>query len=437
MSVMLNTFRPKQVNEEHYNQKMKFWIEMVENYCEYKGSANVSIEELKTVFKRKGTVPYCLQDVLRQMSADGNIVEKEEFMAPPKSLAGWAVNSLLVKPLSWGIGKLKERIVGGVEDEQTVFVVKNAVRAQGKILLDHIRARHSYNNIISMDELMSGANDMDGVSKEGILLVLHHLCTEEKKVYIEENIQAEPSDHHHKILMKFAEPHKPVQPITEIERSIYNLEQTEKFLLKTIENKEHSLNEVLDVVKENLKNGKKQLAKTYLRKKHLMENDIAKNVDVLDNIQTMLQRVRSSKNDKDIISTYKMGSEAIKTAFAESGINLDNVHDIIEDMQEVFEDQKEIDAALGEQIGGGSIIDDKELEKELADLMNSNDGDNNGKPIIDDRKPIVDDKKTPEIDPLDLELEMRLRRLRSDLTENGELPTLNSNKNPRAGLTQL
>ena len=68
----------------------------------------------------------------------------------------------------------------------------------------------------------------------------------------------------------------------------------------------------------------------------------------------MLQRVKSSKNDKDITNTYKIGSAAIKTEFAAAGVNLDKVHDIIEDMQEVFEDQKEIDAGLGEQIGGPS-----------------------------------------------------------------------------------
>lgn len=421
MSVMLNTFRPKSVNEEHYNQKMKFWKTMIENYCEFKGSASINIEELKRVFKRKGTVPYCLQEVFNQLSAEGNIVAKSEFMSAPKTLASWALNSAW-KTVNWGLGKVKEKLVGAVEDEQTVFVVKSALRNQGRILLDHIRARHSYNNILSMDELMLGADEIEGLSKDGILLVLHHLSTEEKKVYIEENLEI--SEHHHKILLKFAEPHKPVQPITEIERSIYNLEHTEKFLLKTIENKEHQLNEVLSVVKENLKNGKKQLAKTYLRKKHLMETDISKTIDILDNVQMILQRVKSSKNDKDIIQTYKMGSEAIKTAFAESGINLDNVHDIIGDMQEIFEDQKEIDAALGEQIGS-STIDDKELEDELADLMNFNE--NNGNPSNGKTE------KKPEVDPLDLELEMRLRRLRSDLTHLDDPKTT---VQPRPDLTQ-
>lgn len=390
MSVMLNTFRPKQVNEEHYNQKMNLWKEMIENYCEYKGSPAVSIEELKQVFKRKGTVPHCLQDVFRQMSSEGNLVEKSKFMSAPQSYTTWIVGALVGKPLSWGFGK----ILGASEDEQSSFVVKSAVRAQGRILIDHIRTMHIYNNIISMDDLM--ADELDGISKDGIMLVLHHLNTEEKEIYIEETAEI-----HHKILMKFAAPR---EPITEIERSIYNLKHTEKLLLKTIEQKEVQLNEILDTVKENLKNGKKQLAKTYLRKKRMMEADIAKNLDIRDNVQMMLQRVKSSKNDRDIIKTYKGGADAIKAAF---GINLDHVHDIVKDMQEVFDAQKKIDAALGEKIES-LPIDNKELEDELAELMNTN----NEKP-----NEVVANPSSPVLDPLDLELEMRLRRLRSDLTE--------------------
>lgn len=45
MSVLLNTFRPRQVNEEHYDQKMKFWKEMIENYCEFKGMYEQNYDE--------------------------------------------------------------------------------------------------------------------------------------------------------------------------------------------------------------------------------------------------------------------------------------------------------------------------------------------------------------------------------------------------------
>lgn len=33
MSVFLYHFRPRQVNPEHYDQKMKFWRDLIENYC--------------------------------------------------------------------------------------------------------------------------------------------------------------------------------------------------------------------------------------------------------------------------------------------------------------------------------------------------------------------------------------------------------------------
>lgn len=426
MSVLLYTFRPRQVNVEHYEQKMEFWKEMIENYCEYKGSPKCSLQELKTVFKRNGTVPYCLEDVFNEMIAQGNLVNKDEFMREQKDGWGsWAVDSLVVRPLSWGLGKLKEKLVSNVQDDQS-FVVKSAVKKQSTILLEHVRTRKVYNNIVSMDDLMNGADGIEGVSSEGILLVLHHLSTVEKQVYIEEHKgSTDSSTHHHKLLLKFAEPHQRVLPITEMERSIYNLEQTERFLLETIEKKEEQLNAVLKQVKDCLKDGKKQIAKTFLRKKHLMETDLIKSVNILDNVQTMLQRVHASKNDKEILSTYKMGSDAIKTTFANAGVNLDNVHDIIEDMQDIYADQQEFETAISEPMRGTNYIDDSELEKELMELLedDSNKTNNTG------GAPKADDKKTDDLESLDRELEMRLKRLRSDLSDLDE-PQTNTKLGP-------
>ena len=430
MSVLLNTFRPRNVNPEHYDQKMKFWKEMIENYCEYKGSSRCTIQELKTVFKRNGTSPYCLQDVFNEMISEGNLVNKDEFMREQKTGWGsWAVDSLVVRPLSWGLGKIKEKLVTNVQDDQS-FVVLSAVKSQSMILQEHARTRKAKNNIISMDELMNGTEGIDGVSPDGILLALQYLSTVEKQVYVEEHKTTTDSTHHHKLLLKFADPHQRVLPITEMERSIYNLEQTEKFLLETIEKKEEQLNSVLKQVKDCLKEGKKQIAKTYLRKKHLMELDLTKSVNILDNVQTMLQRVNASKNDKEILSTYKMGSDAIKIAFANSGVNLDNVHDIIEDMQEIYGDQAEYEAAISEPLRGTRDVDDSVLEKELMELMQEDtetktniqaDADNKNKNAGAATKP--PDDKIEDLDFLDRELELRLKRLRSDFSDLDESQT--------------
>jgi hypothetical protein len=60
--------------------------------------------------------------------------------------------------------------------------------------------------------------------------------------------------------------------------------------------------------------------------------------------------------------------------------------------------------------------------------MNMNSNDNNGKPNEGRTEP------KPVVDPLDLELEERLRRLRSDLTTLEDPPA--AKQLPRAGLTQ-
>lgn len=417
MASMLYTFRPKEVNPEYYEQKMHFWRNMISDFLDYKGSCSFSLNELKDVFKRKGTSPYCLQDVIDQMFSEGNLQEKNSFMEKPtNSWTAWTINTFVFKPASWGFSKLKEKVIGqSTQSQDTALVLKSAVEKQARVLQEHVRNKHSYNNIISMDELMVNADDIEGLSREGILMALQYLSVYTKSAYIEENQQATDNNHsHHKLLIKFAAPDKSVQPITDIERSIFNLENTERFLIETIEKKEYQLNEVLMQVKGCLTNGKKQMAKTFLRKKHMLDNDLAKSMNILDNVQAMLQRIHNSKSDKEILSAYKMGSDSIKTSFASSGINIDNVHDIIEGMKEVMEDQEECENIISSPIRGTlQDIDDSELENELMDLLNQN-----KKPEVK-----VDKKATDDMNLFDLE--MRLKRLRSDFPELDEASNIN------------
>ncbi|KAG5684189.1 hypothetical protein PVAND_013429 [Polypedilum vanderplanki] len=408
MSSIMYNFRPKEVNPEYYEQKMQFWKDMIELYCDYKGSCSISINELKDVFRRKGTSPYCLSDVLNQMQSEGNLQDKISFMQKPnESWTSWTINTFIYKPANWGFSKIKEKVIGaGNQSDDTVFIVKSAVQKQARLLQEHVKKQHSYNNIISMDDLMKHADDIEGLSREGIFFALQYMSVYTKTAYIEEH-QTAGENHHHKLLVKFSEPHKSVEPIKELERSIYNLEHTERFLIETIEKKESYLNSVLSDVKNCLKDGKKQMAKTYLRKKHLLESDINKTMSILDNVQAMLQRIHNSKSDKEILSAYKMGSDSIKNTFVKSGINIDNVQDIIEDMREVIEDQDEYENILSSPIRGLNDIDDSELEKELNDIINEN------------KKPgPKDDKSNKAVEDLNLlDLEMRLKRLRSDLPD--------------------
>lgn len=356
------------------------------------------------------------------MYYEGNLQEKNSFMEQPKATWGsWMVDSFIYKPASWGFTKIKERVFGAASNSDTVYIVKSSLEKQSRLLQDHVSSRHTFNNIISMEELMESAENIDGLSREGILMALQYMSVYKKSAYIEENkhfTSEDPTDqHHHKLLIKFAEPFKTAQPITELERSIYNLESTEKFLINTVNRKEQQVNELMTQVKNCIAEGKKQLAKTFLRKKHLCESELTKTMNILDNIQAMLQRIQSSKSDKDIIKMYQIGSESIKHIFANNGINLDNVHDIIEDMKEVIEEQEECQSAISAPMRGLNEIDDSELENELLDLLNEN-RKNQEKPK-DEQKPKEEILK-PKEDFDIMDLEMRLKKLRGDFSDLDE-----------------
>lgn len=356
------------------------------------------------------------------MSCEGNLQDKNSFMEQPKTSWGsWMVDSLIYKPASWGFGKIKEKIIGSSTNPDTVYIVKSSVQKQARLLQEHVRNRHTFNNIITMDDLMESSENIDGLSREGILMALQHLSVYSKSAYIEENKQfigtddASSDSHHHKLLIKFAEPHQIALPITEMERSIYNLENTERYLLETINKKEKQLDELLVQVKNCLAEGKKQMAKTFLRKKHVCESEMTKTMNILENIQTMLHRIQNSKSDKEIIQMYKMGSDSIKNILSNNGINLDSVYDIIEDMKEVIEEQEECQSALSAPMRGLNEINESDIESELMDLIKED--------KKEEPKP-SEVKIKPDVDITDLE--MRLRKLRgdfSDLDESTILPT--------------
>lgn len=364
------------------------------------------------------------------MISEGNVQDKESFMLPikPWTWTQWTA-SLLVAPMSWTFNKLKEKVIGSAlsDDTKTVFVSKASVIKQAKLLQDHVRNAHSYNNIISMEDLMQSSEDIDGISRDGILLALQYLSNVEKTVYIEENKEAEYSQHHHKLLIKFSEPMEVVTPISHLERSVYNLESTEKFLISTIDKKEAQLNQIIEHVKTCLKDGKKQMAKTHLKKKHLLEKDIIKTMSILENIQTMVQRVHSSKSDREILQTYKIGAESIKHIFSDAGVNIDSVYDVIEDMKEVLGDQDEMQNIMSTPLRGDEI-DDAELEVELKALIDEGKGNDGGN--INDK--VVEPKSDFNL----FDLEMRLQRLRGDFPDLDEKSTIPTLQNSKTTLTQ-
>ncbi|KXJ82319.1 hypothetical protein RP20_CCG014339 [Aedes albopictus] len=418
MGVLLSEFRTRAVNPENYDSKMRFWKELIVKYCEHKGCASVSITELKRVFRRKGTSPYCLKVVFEDMMKDGRLQAKNEFdRIPQDSWGGWAMDVLVKRPLGWGFGAVKDRIVGSAFDESAEFVCMDVVKSQSELLEKLIQKENKLNVLLSKNALLELVKDLD-IKSDGLDLVLHHLFCRQRIVM--EKLPSE-MEHEKKILLKFAAPGAQAQPITDIERSIYNLEQTEHDLMKVIDRLEQNISDAMTVVKENLREGKKQLAKSNLRKKHLLEKNLEKKMNVLDNVQTMMSRIHDSQSDRHVIDAYKIGSNALKKAFAETGITLDSVDDTLAEMKEIMEQQDEMQTMISAP--QNADVDDLELEQELSDLLDMNLAANHvavtpaGPPTVPGAglQPPAGQPTLAQLNDFDKEIEKRLAALRTDV----------------------
>lgn len=382
-------FRPYDLNPTNYNAKMRFWKDLICGYCLHKGSSEFSISELKRVFKRKNCSPYCLDKVLEEMAQTADVQEKVDFLEVPQaSWSGWAMDLLVKKPIKWGMNKVR------VRDSLTSYVSKDAVVAQAEGLL--LLFERSCDVVMAKEMVLEKA-EKSGLTIGGAELALHYLRTNQR-FWVETTEEG-------RTLCKFAPQNAKVQPISSLERSIFSLEETEKSLEQVIDQLETQINDLNVLIKQCLKDGKKQNAKLQLKKRHVLEKNLEKKVNVLENVQTVLGKIHNTQKDHDVIAAYKMGTDALKNSLAGSGITLDSVDEIIEEMKEVIEVSDEIETTLSRPTVE-SNFDESDLEKELDELL------------ADEQPPTGG---SPEALSFDEEIQKRLTRLR---IETHDLPSI-------------
>uniref|UniRef100_A0AAG5DDY2 Charged multivesicular body protein 7 n=1 Tax=Anopheles atroparvus TaxID=41427 RepID=A0AAG5DDY2_ANOAO len=367
MGVLLAEFRPRTVNPVSYDSKMKFWKDLISSYCQSTGSSVVSIVTLKECFRRKGTVPYCLPVVFEDMISKGEIVRKDLLYEQQKnasvSWGPWALETLIKAPLKWSYEKARQTVTGSTHViETTHFILKNTAKYHGEIIEKVVVSQELCNRIISYDKLVRIIKQSSNISEDGIQAAL--VVLEQNKRLVRETVLKEGSLSE---LIKFAVSNAVAQPITDIERSIYDVEQSETVLMNGIVKIEQDIDDTMVQVRACIKDGRKHLAKTYLKKKHLLEKKLERKINVLENLQVLLSKIHDTQSDKNVVEAYKLGTNALKQAFADAGITLDSVDDVLLDMKDVLGQHDEMLKTLG--TAAIDDMDDLDLEQELSDLI--------------------------------------------------------------------
>lgn len=395
MGALFSPFRPIKQNPIYYVEKMKFWTNLITKYCVYKGSASVSLPELRLAFQRGNRRPYSLEAVLEEMLKDGKIQQEHTFMEPPQhTWSEWA-NRALAKTGSWAFKIVWDKIRHAKADHET-YVVLDAVKKQANTL-----HAHSFTETVMSKEALMNSLSGSGLTDDGAELALHYLhCQKRAAIYKYVNNDIKIT------IIKIAAQNSTTNGIMDYERILYDLSQSIELQRGVVTNLEKLIKETDTQIRKYIREGNKNIAKTHLKKKHVLEAQLVQKSELLNNTEVMFNSLSESKSNTQVFNTLRDAAKTLKISQEESGITADTAEDQMADIRETLEDHNEIQAIITGPAFENVAADDAALEDELRHLIEE------------------DEKK--ENERLDESIEHRLKEL--NITGFGDLTREEKNR---------
>lgn len=356
-------FRNRDLNPLNYDNKITFWKSGVNYFCTQVKQCYFNLNDLKRFFVRNEKVPSCLAAVLEDMIREGVVQSLSDFErnVPNNTWVSWAVNKLIGSPFKWSLKKVADIVSPpAVEIEDDVeYVYIPALKEQAENLYKTVNGAKDIFTYDTLKELHCKTLDTR-VDLKMIKLLVQWLEMDGKaQVYFE-------SKHCHVHLIKFKSDSYTAPQISEAEVSIYILQRKEQSLIDELRTFEAEKEKLHIEVKNHLKQKKKNTARNTLRKQKEMEKRITKLTNVLENIQSLLYRVQDTEVDSQILESYKVGADALKSRMCKTGLNLVSVDHTMDEIEKALDLHTDIQEALGQAV---ITLNENDLESELAELL--------------------------------------------------------------------
>ncbi|OQV13465.1 putative Charged multivesicular body protein 7 [Hypsibius exemplaris] len=365
MNALFTEFRARNANTAGYDNKMKFWVDVIDACVVGEDMVTFSAAELREKLQRKGKKPHCIPAVLEEMHRSKKFITMDQFFAASQeSWVAWGFDSLVKKPFSFTTGLLFGS--SSLDGDKTRYISLDLVKAKAADVVDRAQSGilpSSALDLATFNELFG-----DIVSGPALPVVLKHLQRTQQAVVTD-------LDNQEHATIKFLQRgsassprHKVDAKISEADRGVIAVRRS----LKKMEDEAaamHTKVEELDAeVRSLVRAGKKPVAIRVLKKKKLLEKALAQKDVVITNLGNMLFKLENSESDTKVFETYKAGLSALKKT--QQDTSLEKIESIVDDIQEAVDIQNEIDEALRSPLrGSGDDVDEDELDRELKDLL--------------------------------------------------------------------
>ncbi|XP_070539870.1 charged multivesicular body protein 7-like [Ptychodera flava] len=366
MNFLYSPFRAnREVNPQDWDNKFKFWSEMVIESCREQNEVCFDCSEMTERFRMNGRRPLGIGTVLKEMYRQGRIQNVTDYQSNVESgWLSWGFGVLVKKPVWWTFGALTGRNSG---DLQGTFVISDLLqeKAEAILRLHYTTVEYdSTDNVVEYSTLFERCKHLcrDETTFELSLLQLRKM----KKVCFLKNSDGLR-------ILKFAGSNSQRYPsFNEVDLDIFRLKESIKVLKMQIDRLHSEMERYRTETIINLKKGLKTLAKNLLRQKRSIQRTMENKQIALENMETLLRRIQETETDKMIIDAYKAGSAALKQTLHINELTPDAIDDALGEVQDVMEDYQEVSDAMShgnfsvDEIAG---INKDELERELEELL--------------------------------------------------------------------
>ncbi|XP_072941168.1 charged multivesicular body protein 7-like [Epargyreus clarus] len=363
MNALFAPFRLKSANPESWEMKMKFWSDMVRQWCRHKMDPIVSASDIKCVFQRRGRTAACIDIVIEEMFRKGDLAPVLKYQqilhSGPEGWVRWGAR-LAFKPavvaltaVSYFLPMRQSLDNGGLPkaniDSTQRFVVESAVKEQATDFVDKYPV--GAERIGTIEELMRITDWVKG--RETFEILLGYL--------VSQGIAVKKGD-----VVKIAEANRLATPVTAAEAAAAQLMTSETRLTRDAARLTRELRAADTEARAAVAVGNKLAAKNHLRRKHIAQQKLSRCEAALDNVRQLLLSTREAESNAAVVDTYRTSAQALKKTMKEGGMEEDAVHDTMDDLKEVMDSYNEVQKVLGGAIDDTDIAD---LEEELRELM--------------------------------------------------------------------
>ena len=179
--------------------------------------------------------------------------------------------------------------------------------------------------------------------------------------------------------------------------AIQDLRQNEDMLLKKQEFLEKKIDSEVEIARKNAKTNKR-LALTALKRKKRYEKQLQQIDGTLTTIEQQREALEAANINTTVLKGMDSAAKALKNAHKD--MNVDNVHDMMDDIAEQQDVAKEISDAISQPTAFANEFDEDELEEELENLQLELEGEENAqleKELLDVGPSTLPDVPTTEV----------------------------------------